>query len=787
MSRRNKKKKPLGKVARNPESALASPVSETPGPADDHSLKNQRGTSSDYWKVFGVCVFLAAITFIVFGQTLGCDFINFDDDTYVYENPVVQKGLTFHGIIWAFSAHASNWHPLTWMSHMLDCELYGLNPTGHHLTSVLLHAATATLLFLVLRAMAGALWRSAFVAALFAIHPLRVESVAWVAERKDVLSGLFFMLTIAAYIRYARNSRRLSYYLMVVLLFALGLMSKPMLVTLPFVLLLLDYWPLNRWRPKDSKRLVIEKLPLFGLAAALCVITLLAQKEAASSFPLPTRVGNALVSYAVYLEQMIWPAGLAIFYPYPHDLEFWKIIASVFLLLAVLAIAIAARRKCPYFLSGWLWYLGMLVPVIGILQVGLQARADRYTYLPQIGLYIALTWAAADFLFAGWRHRNMVLGSCSALILAVLAFCAHRQVAYWRNSEALWTHALACTPDNFIARNNLGDALLQKNEVNEAIVQYQRALQLNPNGVLTYNNLGDALFLKGNADAAIACYQKALQLKPDDMDALCNLGKSLFKEGNLDEAITCYQKALQINPDNTEIDYDLGNVLLQKGDFDAAIKHYKKALPMELNNAEAYNNLGFALFQNGKVDEAIAQYQSALQIKPDYAEAHNNLGNALARKGDVDEAATEFQEALQIEPTNAGANNNLGVISLQHGRLADAIAYYQTAVKLNPDSPEFENNLAWMLAAAPQASLRNGVQALKLAQQANQQTGGNNPIILHTLAAAYAETGRFNDAQRIAEQAIGLAQAAGQQGLAQQLAVELKFYQAGLPYHMGDK
>ncbi len=741
----------------------------------------------DGWTVFGVCAFLAIITFVVFGQTLGYDFINYDDDDYVYENPVVQKGLTFHGFAWAFTSHYSNWHPLTWLSHMLDCQLYGLNSGDHHLTSVLLHAATAISLFLVLRRMTGALWRSAFVAALFAIHPLHVESVAWVSERKDVLSGLFFMLTLWAYVRYVRASKPLIYYLLTMLFFALGLMSKPMLVTLPFVLLLLDYWPLNRWRAGNSKQLIIEKLPLFGLAAALCVVTLFAQREAMSSLPLSIRIGNALVSYAVYLEQMFWPAGLIAFYPYArHGLELWEIIVSLIFLSAVSALAIALRRKSPYFLVGWLWYLGMLVPVIGILQVGLQAHADRYTYLPQIGLYIALAWATVD-LCAGWRYRREILGGCSAIILAALIFCAHRQTTYWRNSEVLWAHALACTPDNFVVRTKLGFMLLNEGKADEAITQFQRNLRTDPDIVESYNNIGTADMQKGQVAEAIAQFQQAVQLKPDYVDARVNLGIALLVEGKADDAIAQLKQALQLNPDLPKADYYLGNALLQKGDFDAAIEQYQKALPAELNNAEAHNNLGFALFQNGKVDEAIAQYQDALQLQPGYAEAHNNLGNALVRKGDMDDAIAQFQQALQIEPNNADANNNLGIISLQHGRLADAITYYQKAVQLKPDSPEIENNLAWVLATAPQTSLRNGAEAVQLAEKASQLTGGNNPLILHTLAAAYAEAGRFDDAQRCAEQAIALAQAAGQQNLAEQLTVELKFYQARLPYHMGNK
>ena len=462
MSRRAKKKAVAVR-----SSAPVSPAGEIPGVEDFRSLKSESYTASlnDRWLVPGICIFLAAITFAVFGQTLRHEFVNYDDDVYVYENPEVSRGLTLQGIVWAFThVHSSNWHPLTWISHMLDCQLYGLSPGGHHLTNILLHTATAILLFLVLRRMSGALWRSTFVAAVFAIHPLRVESVAWVAERKDVLSGVFFMLTIGAYVRYVQKQSRVEPsslrfaapesrgssanssspgprlwtldYCLVLLFFALGLMCKPMLVTLPFVLLLLDYWPLGRvaggeWRVTRfgaqvpqlhpeclgliSQPLLLEKPPLFGLAVASGVVTIFAQTGAIQSFEhvsLPLRMGNALMSYVDYLGQMFWPAGLAVLYPFTAGGVGVSGVVLSLVLLAGISAGVFVLRRRPYFLTGWLWYLLMLVPVIGIVQVGAQARADRYTYLPQIGLYVLLTWAAAD-LCAGWRHRRAVLGGCA--------------------------------------------------------------------------------------------------------------------------------------------------------------------------------------------------------------------------------------------------------------------------------------------------------------------------------------------------------------------------------------
>ncbi len=673
-----------GKAAALHLSAPASPAGETP------EVKDSR------WLVSGVCLFLALVVWVVFGQTLGHGFVNYDDNLYVYDNPVVQKGLTWEGFRWALTyGGIGHWHPLTWLSHMLDCQFYGLSPGGHHLTSVLLHGAAVILLFLVLRRMTGFLWRSAFVAAVFAIHPLRVESVAWVAERKDVLSAFFFMLTFGAYVRYVQRWSKTARlwtldYCLVVLFYALGLLSKNMLVTMPFVLLLLDYWPLNRLSSLTSQvllRLVAEKIPLFMLTVGSCVATFLVPEQltAADKLPFGLQMENVVVSYVTYLWQMIHPSELACLYPNPTNyLPLWPVAGAVGLLLAISGAAWTFRRTHPWLVVGWLWYLGMMIPVIGMVQMSSCAHADRYTYLPQIGLYLLLTWAAAD-LCAGWRHRRVVLGGCSTIILVALIFCARTQTSYWRNGESLWTHTLACTADNYTAHNNLGESLFQRGSVDEAIKQYQTALQIKPDYADAHNNLGNVLFQTGRVDEAIAHYQTALQIKPDD--------------------------------------------------------------------AEAHNNLGTALFQKGRVDEAIAHCQAALQIKPDYADAHDNLGNALIQKGNVGEAITQYQKALEIKPS----------------------------------FPAAQNNLAWVRATASQASLRNGNQAVELAQRANQLTGGENPIILHTLAAAYAETGRFSDAMRSAQKAIELAQAAGQQDLAEQLNGELKLYEAGFPFHQGSK
>jgi tetratricopeptide (TPR) repeat protein len=652
--------------------------------------------------ILGICIFLAVITLAVFGRTLRYEFINFDDDVYVYNNPTVAAGVTLQGIVQAFLHGGSgtwDWVPLTTISHMLDCQFYGLNAGGHHLTNVLLHAASAILLFLVLRQMTGAVCRSAFVAAVFAIHPLRVESVAWVTERKDVLSGLFFMLTLWAYVRHVRRPGSFINYAMVALLFALGLMSKAMLVTLPFVLLLLDYWPLNRFSPltpveptgwlKDLSipaRLMVEKIPLLLLSMTVCAFTVQALGPATPSpekFPFLLRVGNALISYVTYVGQMFYPAGLAAFYPYPtHELPLWKIIAAFVLLTAVSLGVFIWRQKRHCLLVGWLWYLGMLVPVIGLVQAGAQAHADRFTYLPQIGLYLMAAWMLAE-LSTRWRYRQLVLGGFAAIVLGTLIFLAQRQTSCWKDSETFWTDTLGNTANNAFAHDNLGATLAQNGRLDEAIVQFQEALVIQPDYAVAHYNLGNALFQVGQADEAIVHYHRALATRPE--------------------------------------------------------------------YAEAHDNLGNVLFQKGQVDEAIIQFQKALVIRPDNAITRFNLGNALLRKGRMDEAIVHYQRALAIQP---------GFVEAQ-GSLA---------------------RIAWVLATSPNPTVRNGSKAVELAQQTDRLSGGRNPAMAATLAAAYAEAGRFSEAITTAQRALELASNQNNAPMVAALDAQLKLYQAGSPF-----
>ena len=648
-----------------------------------------------------VAIFLLVIVWFAFGQALGQEFVSYDDQRYVVQNPWVTNGLTLGGIQWAFThVHASNWHPLTTISHMLDCQLYGLQPWGHHFTNILLHAAAAILLFFALRKLTGALWPSLLVAAVFAVHPLRVESVAWVSERKDVLSGVFFVLTLWAYARYARGNGPSSFwYITVVVLFALGLMCKPTLVTVPFVLLLLDYWPLGRTQQPWSRArgiresqgrqrrdtwtwLVIEKLPLFVLSAASCVATLLAQKEALDASlkpPLGERVGNALVSYAMYMGQMIWPAHLAVLYPYPEsNLKVSHVILTLLLLLIISVAAFLWRRKYPFLLTGWLWYLGMLVPMIGIVQVGLQVRADRYTYLPQIGLYLLVAWSAMK-LFQQWRRSRVILAGAGLLIITALITRSYFQTSYWKDTETLWKHASATTSNNYIATTNLAEALSESGRFDEAIAECQKALKIKPDFAAAHNNLGAALVEnQRGGDGARR------------------------QNGAVDEAIVHYRRALQIKPDFTQAHSNLGNALLLKGQVDEAIAQFQSALEIDPNHAEARYGLGNAFVAEGKYSESIAAYETAVRIRPDYFEAHYNLGCVLATIGKTGEALKEFNEALRVDGNSAKVHCTLGSLLGRMGHREEAVAHLVEALRLKPDYKDAKQQLGELGVPVPQ-------------------------------------------------------------------------------------
>ncbi len=584
--------------------------------------------------VIGICAALVAVIWFVFGQTIRFPFVNFDDPEYVYEVPEINSGLSWHNIAWAFTHWlATNWFPLKNISLMLDFQFYGFNPGRFHFTNVILHAAAAVLLFLVLRRMtavkgqSGSDWRSAFVAAIFAIHPLRAESVVWIEERKDVLSGIFFMLTLAAYLHYARKPS-IARYVTMSILFAAGLLSKPMLVTTPFILLLLDYWPLGRSQRSQVRgqkaeiqiwlRLAVEKIPLFVFSTAVAILTsrgIAPAHSAADQLPFLTRIANAFVSYLVYIWQMIWPANLGVFYPYPQNtLPMWQAAFAAGILIAITIAVFALRRSSPYLLVGWLWYMSMSAPVIGIIQVNLQAHADRYTYLPQVGLCLMIAWGVAD-LSANWRYRKQTIGVAAIVAIAALAIAARAQASYWRDSETLWTHTISVTKDNYFAQASLADLLMRR----------------------------------------------------------------------------------------------------------------------------------------GRVSEAIQHSEEALRIRPGDADAQNNLGLALLQTGDTQRAVVHLQKALEIDPGHMNG----------------------------------EVNLAWVLATSPDESTRDGAKAVQLAEDVARRAGHPNAIVLRTLAAAYAETGRFTDAIDVAQQAVEIAKATGNEALATDLERNIAAYRLDQPIRSG--
>lgn len=593
-----------------------------------------------------VYLLLILTTLIVFHQLPSHDFINLDDDLFVYENPQVQAGLTKQSVIWAFTTfHPDYWRPLSWLSHMLDCQLFGLRPGLHHLVNLLFHLANTALLLFILRKMTGSLWRSSFVAALFALHPLHVESVAWVAERKDVLAAFFWLLTMWAYSRYAELPER-NRYLFILPFFALGLMTKPIVVTLPVVLLLLDFWPLGRLQlhqvgPRSNPgvakssaiSLVWEKIPLFALSAGMIGLTLLATEEVGTLksfdlFPLSTRIANALVTYPSYLIKMIRPQGLAVYYPYPTAIPMWQGAGAGILLVCLSVIMIRAGRNRPYLAVGWLWYLTTLLPVIGLVQAGSQAMADRYTYLSLIGPFIMIAWTVPSLL-EGWRHRRVVLALSTTILFSFLVVCTWVQLQHWKNSVTLFQHTIDVTSDNYFAHNNLGVALARQGRLDEAIHHYSKSLHIRPDQAEVHNNLGNALVARGDFEEALGHYYEALRIKPDFASAHNNLGSVLARQGKVDEAVKHYQEALRIKPDYAGAHYNLGNVLVDRGNVDEAISHYTATLQIWPDWAGAHNNLGLALEKRGRLEEAISHYKEALRIKPDYAKAKDNLERAL--------------------------------------------------------------------------------------------------------------------------------------------------------------
>ena len=695
---------------------------------------------------------LVLLTLVCYWPVTAYEFINYDDDQYVWKNPGVMQGLSPESIRWAFTTfHATNWHPLTWLSHQLDWQLFGPKAGMHHLTSLLIHCANVILLFLVLLQLTDAnrgaqrhdpdtailrhpdtstIWACAFVAAIFAVHPTHIESVVWVSERKDVLSTFFWLATMGAYARYAgrvpgSGFRVPGWYVVALVCFALGLMAKPMLVTLPFVLLLLDYWPLNRCQvsgvrcqeeqesgKKESSLkpetrnlntsspprshtpiplLVLEKLPFLLVALCSMIVTFVAQQRGGAvrtliEFPLGMRLGNAIVSYVAYIGKFFWPGDLAVFYPFRHLLPAWQVIGSVIVLLAVSGFCLWQWRKRPYLLSGWLWYAGTLVPVVGIVQVGNQAMADRYTYVPSIGLTWMIAFLAVEvvgFQVSGFRFqaeqerqkgrkeekRNPVIRNpksgiriMSVLAVASVLACVvitRANVKHWENSIALFEHALKVTERNWVAHNNLAIAYEKSGRHEIAFGHYVAAVNAAPNYEDGRYNLGNVLAKQGRFDEAEVHYLKVLELNPRSQDTLTNYGNIQLARGNVQEAIRLFESALDVNPEQPEAHNNLGNALGRVGRHDEAMTHYREALRLKPDYPDAHNNLAVALAERRQFDEAIHHYRAVLQLDPDYLDAHNNLGVALVRQGKYRDAIRHFQAVLAARPDHTVARRNL--------------------------------------------------------------------------------------------------------------------------------
>jgi protein O-mannosyl-transferase len=694
-----------------------------------------------------ICLILALLTLLIYLPVYFHDFVLLDDPLYISANPIVRVGLTWAGVKWAFTtwSTARYWLPLTWLSHMLDCQLFGLNPGPPHLVNVLFHAANAVLLLVIWYRLTRAYWVAAFIAALFAWHPLRVESVAWAAERKDVLSMFLGLLALWFYIGFAQRRSKAQlgarqHYCLSLIFFAASLMAKPMWVTFPFVLLLLDYWPLQRWLhvPPNSKiptygsqplRLVIEKWPFFVLAGLLSVITFLAARSAGAIVPLNVvppalRLSNALVSYVEYLSKIFWPANLAAFYPLRMSIPVWQPVAAVAVLLAVSLVTWRLRQSRPYLFLGWFWFVGTFVPMIGLAQAGIQGMADRFTYLPSIGIAVLCTFAARD-LMARFRLQALVGGVIAGVVLVSCILVTEHQLSFWRNTETLMVRTIAVTRNNFMARTTLGMYYNHEGHTRKALSEFREALRIQEQAVVRIPAL-----LKQSASVHL------------------QLGAAFEREGNNDEALKQYQAALNIEPSNPKV----------------------------------HTSLGALLAKMNKPDEAEAQYREAIRLAPDDLVAYYDLGQLFVNTGRLDDGLREYEQAARLRPEDPRAQYFMGRALLRSGSRAEAIKHFQMALRCDPEDVESLTYLARVLASDSHGANGDGAEAVALAEKANALTRSNEPFVLDTLAMAYADVGRFTNAQQTIRQAIEKGRGSGQNEDATQMQQRLELYEAGQPY-----
>ncbi|TAL06960.1 MAG: tetratricopeptide repeat protein [Verrucomicrobia bacterium] len=867
--------------------------------------------SNRQWR-WAAALALAVITLAVYAPVAGFGFVTYDDEAYVQLNPHVQGGVSWEKIGWAFThSYAANWHPLTWISHMLDCQFFGNDAGAHHLVNVALHTANALLLFLLLLRLTRAEWPSLAVAALFALHPAHVESVAWISERKDVLSTFFVLLALGAHVRcvtsdgwrvtsdaaisspVTRHPSR--HYWLALLFFALSLLSKGMYVTLPFVLLLLDYWPLGRISPKSEvqslkskvqspaseddagvfdsqlstfnsqlsrwRPFLVEKIPFFLLSLAASIATFVAQKTGGAvvevtSLSLSARLANAVVAYARYLGHLFWPVDLAAIYPLPKAWPGWQIGGAVLLLVAISFVVVKAARTRPFLPVGWAWFLGTLVPVVGLVQVGSTSMADRYTYFSYIGLFIALVWLAAEW-FARHRAARVPGGIAALLLLVACAWLTSRQIGFWSDSYALFNRAVTVTRDNAQAHCNLGYLYEADNQLERARTNYAEAVRLNPRdpesrmslGVVlarlgqtnlarehldlsmgwqldtlrdhpksakAFNSLGVALSALGEFADAVDAYAKAASLDPEDFvfrnnlgvafartgdlnkaiathrevtrrnpnfaKAWCNLGAELVTAGQIEEAIPCLERAVQLDAKYAEAWSNLGGALARRGDHATAIQSYETALQLDPKLGKAHLNLGLSLQKLGRLDDALQHFREAVRLEPANQDARYNLGRSLLLRGDAAGAATELETLLKTSPENAPGHLYLGQACAALRQFDCALMHLREALRLRPEWPEAAGALAWNLATAPEPQFRNGDEAVALVEKISRVTDARQPALLDALAAAYAETGRFDDAVSAAQQALAAAKQLGQTDLAARLEQRIALYQSHQPF-----
>lgn len=637
-----------------------SPTASDPAPNIPSNPNDRKATG---WMVLGLII----LNLLVYTPVRYYSFISFDTELYVTGNANIWDGLTWRAVEWAFTTHRGGyWIPITWLSHILDVELFGLTAGPQHVINIVFHIANTLLLFGVLRRLTGAVWQSLFVAALFAVHPLHVEPVVWIAERKGLVSTFLEFLTLWAYTAYVHR-KTVWRYGTVLLLFALALLAKPMVVTVPAILLLLDFWPLRRagfergaWR--QWQRLVLEKVPFVVFALASTIVTILFHQQqgglgSLGQFPFGLRLANALTSYREYLLDLVWPMNLALFYPYPSDIA-WKAAGSAALLLIVSGFVLWRRRDHPYLLTGWLWYLVTLAPVTGVLQAGLQSRADRFAYTAVIGVFVMGTWGFSC-LIKTWRHRHILSAVSAAILIGAFGVAARVQLGYWENQLKLWEHAEQVTENNYVAYNMHGAALADRGKFDEAIAYYRKSLSLSPDYAYAHNNLGIAFSHQRKFDDAIVQFREALRAGETQPDFLRNLGLALVEQGNIEEAMARFAEVLRIKP----------------------------------NDAASYTNIGDILYRSGKTNEAISEYREALRVQPAFALAHVNLGVALASRGDDDQAIVHYAQAIRLQPTLAEAHNGLGVVLAKGGKYGEALIHFREAVRLQPDLRSAHDNL----------------------------------------------------------------------------------------------